>query len=306
MNKVLISVVGPTGIGKTRLGIVLANYFDTEIISADSRQFYKEMSIGTAVPSKNELATAHHHFIQHKSIHDHYSVGDFERDAIKKLNELFEEKDIVIMVGGSGLYVNAVTDGLNKFPEVDSSIREKLNYELATNGIEPLQSKLRKLDPDYFTEVDIQNPHRLIRALEICIGTEKPYSSFLKKPKSKRNFKVLTIGIDATRKKVYERINQRVDIMVKDGLLEEVRSLIDHKELNALQTVGYKEIFQYLDGNWTQEFAISEIKKNTRRFAKRQNTWFKKNRETIWVNHDYEKKELLKMVEKATLKLKNE
>lgn len=306
MNKVLISVVGPTGIGKTRLGIVLANHFNTEILSSDSRQFYKEMSIGTAVPSTVELAAAHHHFIQHKSIHDNYSVGDFERDALKKLDELFEVKDIVIMVGGSGLYVNAVTDGLNEFPEVDSCIREKLNVELATLGIGALQIKLKKLDPNYYTKVDIQNPHRLIRALEICIGADKPYSSFLEKPKSKRNFKVLTIGLGAGREIVYERINQRVDLMMQEGLLEEVRSLIDYKELNALQTVGYKEIFQYLDNNWTKEFAISEIKKNTRRFAKRQNTWFKKNKETLWINHDYEKNRLLTMVEKATLELKNE
>ncbi len=306
MNKVLISVTGPTAIGKTRLGILLANHFNTEIISADSRQFYKEMSIGTAVPTTNELTRAVHHFIQHKSIHEPYSVGDFEKDALKKLDELFRKNEIVIIVGGSGLYVDAITKGLDEFPKVEKSIREDLNKKLANNGIEVLQDMLSKLDPKHYNKIDIHNPHRLIRALEICIGTGKPYSTFLNKPKGKRNFKVLSLGLQAERSVVYERINERVDLMMEEGLLDEVKLLKDSRDLNALQTVGYKELFEYLDGNWTLDFAISEIKKNTRRFAKRQNTWFKKNLETLYVDYNYKENEILAMMDKAVMELQYE
>ncbi|MFI8603867.1 tRNA (adenosine(37)-N6)-dimethylallyltransferase MiaA [Cellulophaga baltica] len=288
MEKTVISVVGPTAIGKTKLAIAIAQQYKTEIISADSRQFFKEMNIGTAVPSPEELAAAPHHFIQHKSILEPYSVGDFERDAIAKLESLFETKDIVVLVGGSGLYVDAVTKGLDHFPEVDAAIRPRLNQELATQGIAVLQNQLKELDPEYFNKVDIQNPHRLVRALEICIGTEKPYSSFLNKDKNKRPFKTITLGIEAEREMIYERINQRVDLMVDAGLIDEVKSLIEHKALNALQTVGYKELFNYFEGLWQLDFAISEIKKNTRRFAKRQLTWFRRATETIWVDFNEE------------------
>ena len=306
MNKVLISVTGPTAIGKTRLGILLANHFNTVIISADSRQFYKEMSIGTAVPTKNELTSAVHYFIQHKSIHEPYSVGDFEKDALKKLDELFQEHEVVIMVGGSGLYVDAITKGLDAFPKVDKSIRENLNKQLADNGIEILQAKLRELDPEHYNKIDIYNPHRIVRALEISIGTGRPYSSFLNKPKGKRNFKVLSVGLQADRSVVYERINERVDLMMKEGLLDEVKLLKGSRDLNALQTVGYKELFEYLDGNWTLDFAISEIKKNTRRFAKRQNTWFKKNLETLYVDYNYKENEIIAMMDKAVMELQYE
>jgi tRNA dimethylallyltransferase len=288
MEKTVISVVGPTAIGKTKLAIAIAQEYNTEIISADSRQFFKEMNIGTAVPSPEELAAAPHHFIQHKSILEPYSVGDFERDAIAKLESLFETKDIVVLVGGSGLYVDAVTKGLDHFPKVDAAIRPRLNQELATEGIAVLQNRLKELDPEYFNKVDIQNPHRLVRALEICIGTGKPYSSFLNKDKNKRPFKTITLGIEAEREMIYERINQRVDLMVDAGLIDEVKSLIEHKALNALQTVGYKELFNYFEGLWQLDFAISEIKKNTRRFAKRQLTWFRRATETIWVDFDEE------------------
>ncbi|SDE81840.1 tRNA (adenosine(37)-N6)-dimethylallyltransferase MiaA [Cellulophaga baltica] len=288
MEKTVISVVGPTAIGKTKLAIAIAQQYKTEIISADSRQFFKEMNIGTAVPSPEELAAAPHHFIQHKSILEPYSVGDFERDAIAKLESLFETKDIVVLVGGSGLYVDAVTKGLDHFPEVDAAIRPRLNQELATQGIAVLQNRLKELDPEYFNKVDIQNPHRLVRALEICIGTGKPYSSFLNKDKNKRPFKTITLGIEAEREMIYERINQRVDLMVDAGLIDEVKSLIENKALNALQTVGYKELFNYFEGLWQLDFAISEIKKNTRRFAKRQLTWFRRATETIWVDFDEE------------------
>ncbi|WP_165749714.1 tRNA (adenosine(37)-N6)-dimethylallyltransferase MiaA [Cellulophaga sp. Z1A5H] len=286
MEKTLISVVGPTAIGKTKLAIALAKHYNTEIISADSRQFFKEMNIGTAVPTTDELAAAPHHFIQHKSISEPYSVGDFERDATTKLDQLFKTNTVVIMVGGSGLYVDAVTKGLDHFPVVEESIRQKLNEELAEKGIITLQEQLQDLDPDYFKKVDLHNPHRLVRALEICIGTGKPYSSFLNKDKNKRPFKTITIGIEADRTMIYERINLRVDLMIKAGLVDEVKSLIEYKALNALQTVGYKEIFNYFDGLWELDFAISEIKKNTRRFAKRQLTWFRKATAITWVDFD--------------------
>ncbi|PSG88106.1 tRNA (adenosine(37)-N6)-dimethylallyltransferase MiaA [Aurantibacter aestuarii] len=285
-EKLLISVVGPTAIGKTSLAIKLANYFDTEIISADSRQFFKEMSIGTAAPTQEELSQAKHHFIHHKSISDHYNVGAFEKDAIETLNTLFKTKSTVIMVGGSGLYVDAVTKGLDDFPEVDSEIRKNLNLQLSNEGLETLQLKLKTLDPKSYDKIAISNPQRVIRALEICIGTGKPYSSFLQKKKNKRNFKTITIGITADRDIIYDRINRRVDIMMSSGLLDEVKQLETKKDLNSLNTVGYKELFKYLEGEWTLEFAVSEIKKNSRRFAKRQLTWFKRQQETIWIAHN--------------------
>ncbi len=287
-NKYLITIIGPTAIGKTALSIQLASHFKAEIISADSRQFFKEMKIGTAVPSEEELAQAQHHFIQHKSIFDSYSVGDFEKEVVAKLRELFDQKDIAIMVGGSGLYVDAVVKGLDYFPKVDTSIREHLNAQFEKEGINSLQVQLQKLDPDYAERVDMENAHRLIRALEICIGTGKTYSSFLSNPKKQRNFQTIKIGLKADREIVYNRINRRVDIMMKEGLLEEAKQLLPHRTLNALQTVGYKELFNYFDGTWDLDFAISEIKKNTRRFAKRQFTWFKKDEDTLWF--DYEEK----------------
>ena len=285
MNKYLISIVGPTAIGKTTLSIKLAQYFNTEIISADSRQFYKEMQIGTAAPTPQELASAIHHFIHHKSVIDNYSVGAFEKDAISKLNELFKTHDIVIMVGGSGLYVDAVTKGLDYFPDVDPEIRKNLNKTLENKGIETLQLQLKELDIDTYNTIEISNPHRIIRALEICIGTDKPYSSFLKKKKKQRDFKTITIGLTADRELIYDRINKRVDIMIKNGLLNEVKTLQQYEDLNALNTVGYKEIFNFLNSKWSLDFAIEEIKKNTRRFAKRQLTWFKKNSNTFWFDY---------------------
>ncbi|PSG92199.1 tRNA (adenosine(37)-N6)-dimethylallyltransferase MiaA [Mesoflavibacter zeaxanthinifaciens subsp. sabulilitoris] len=284
-KKFLISVVGPTAIGKTALSIKLANYFKTEIISADSRQFFKEMSIGTAAPTEEELTAAPHHFIHHKSITEDYNVGAFEKEALKKIEELHQKHDIVIMVGGSGLYVDAVTKGLDYFPDVDPKIREQLNYTLEKEGLEALQLQLKNLDIVAYNTIAIDNPHRVIRALEICIGTNKPYSSFLNKEKNKRPFKTITIGLTADREIIYNRINKRVDIMVENGLIDEVKSLIEHKHLNALNTVGYKEIFNALDNTWSLDFAISEIKKNSRRFAKRQLTWFKRNNDTLWFDY---------------------
>ncbi len=281
----LITIVGPTAIGKTALSIQLAKHFKADIISCDSRQFYKEMRIGTAVPEPEELAAAKHHFIQNRSIFEDYNVGSFERDTLSKLDELFKENPVQIMVGGSGLYVDAVLKGLDYFPEVDPKIREELTEELATKGLEYLQEKLKELDLETYNTIEIENPKRVTRALEICIGSGIPYSTFKNKPKAPRNFTSIKVGLNADREIIYARINQRVDIMIKNGLLEEAKELYKHKGLNALQTVGYRELFSYFNEDFTKEFAISEIKKNTRRFAKRQLTWFKRDENTIWFDY---------------------
>ena len=286
MNKpVLIAIIGPTAIGKTDLSIKLAKHFQTEIISADSRQFYKEMSIGTAVPSTEELAQAKHHFIQHISVTNSYTVGDFEKEALNKLDELFNTHEVAIMVGGSGLYVDAVTKGLDDFPEIDTQIRAKLNEELHSKGLVYLQEQLKELDIEAFQTIAIDNPRRVIRALEVCLQTKKPYSSFLRKKENKRPFNTVYIGLTADREIIYNRINQRVDNMIQDGLLEEVETLLSKQGLNALQTVGYKELFNYFNKEWPLDFAISEIKKNTRRFAKRQLTWYRKNESVKWFDY---------------------
>ncbi len=289
----LITIVGPTAIGKTALSILLANHFKSDIISCDSRQFYKEMTIGTAVPEKEELAAAKHHFIQNRSIFEDYNVGSFERDTLKKLDNLFTENPIQIMVGGSGLYVDAVLKGLDYFPEVDPKIREKLTAELNEKGIEILQEKLKELDIETYNTIALDNPHRIMRALEVCIGSNTPYSTFKNKPKAPRNFNVIKIGLNADREIIYNRINQRVDIMLENGLLEEAKNLYVNKNLNALQTVGYRELFSFFDGNFTKEFAISEIKKNTRRFAKRQLTWFRKDESTLWFDYQTNKNKII-------------
>ncbi|WP_026777603.1 tRNA (adenosine(37)-N6)-dimethylallyltransferase MiaA [Polaribacter sp. Hel_I_88] len=303
MKNTLITIVGPTAIGKTALSIVLANHFKSDIISCDSRQFFKEMTIGTAVPSINELNAAKHHFIQNRSIFDAYNVGEFERDALAKLEELFLENPIQIMVGGSGLYVDAVLKGLDYFPEVDPQIRENLTKELKEQGIESLQNKLQELDIETYNNIALDNPHRIMRALEVCIGSGKTYSEFKNKPKEPRNFNCIKIGLTAEREIIYSRINQRVDIMIKNGLIKEAKNLHQHKNLNALQTVGYRELFSYFDTNFTMEFAISEIKKNTRRFAKRQITWFKRDEETLWFDYKSDAKKIISEIEN---RIKNE
>ncbi|SHL75320.1 tRNA (adenosine(37)-N6)-dimethylallyltransferase MiaA [Flavobacterium xanthum] len=295
--KYLITIIGPTAIGKTSLSIVLANYFKCDIISCDSRQFFKEMTIGTAVPSKLELAATNHHFIQNKSILENYTVGDFEKEAIIKLDELFLTNDYAILVGGSGLYVDAILKGFDEFPEIDPTIRSDINANYEKLGIGYLQQKLEVLDPDYYKTLSIenpqtlQNPQRMMRFVEVCIGSGKPYSSFLNQKKNSRNFTPILIGLEADRKIIYNRINQRVDIMMNEGLLAEAKDLFAHKELNALQTVGYRELFSYFDREITLELAIEEIKKNTRRFSKRQLTWFKRNEITKWFDFEtpYEK-----------------
>ncbi len=297
----LVAILGPTGIGKTRLAIQLAKHFSSEIISADSRQVYKEMTVGTAVPSKEELEEISHWFIQHTSIHQNYSVGDFEREAIQKLNELFKKHRIIIMVGGSGLYLDAVTKGLDDFPMIDSEIREELGKNLEQKGLDFLGDKLRNLDPEYAKTADLQNPRRVIRALEICMGTGKPYSSFLNQTSAKRNFETIKIGMTAPRELIYERIEKRVDQMMQNGLLEEVKTLCPHRHLNALNTVGYKEFFPYFDGETSLAEAVEELKKNTRRFAKRQLTWFRKDQEITWFQNNVSLKEITDFIAQKTV-----
>ncbi len=289
--KYLITIVGPTAIGKTSLSIALAQHFGCEIISCDSRQFFKEMSVGTAVPNDKELSEAKHHFIHNKSIFENYTVGDFEKEAISKLDELYITSDFAILVGGSGLYVDAVLKGFDAFPEIENSVREQVNANYEKLGISYLQQKLQELDSDYFDTITIenpqtlQNPQRMMRLVEVCIGSGKPYSSFMNKKKNTRNFTPIIIGLEADREKIYERINQRVEIMINEGLLAEAEKVFPNKNLNALQTVGYRELFDCFEGKTTLKFAIEEIKKNTRRFAKRQLTWFKRNEATKWFDY---------------------
>ncbi len=284
------------------MSIALAQHFDCDIISCDSRQFFKEMKIGTAVPNDEELASALHHFIQNKSIFENYSVGDFEKEAIAKLDELFLKNNIQIMVGGSGLYVDAVLKGFDTFPEIDSNVREEVRLNYEAKGIDYLQNQLKELDSDYYnfiTETNpqtLQNPQRIMRFVEVCIGTEKPYSSFLNKEKNKRNFTPIIIGLEAEREIIYNRINQRVDIMMNEGLLAEAENLFPNKALNALQTVGYRELFDYFEGKISLDFAIEEIKKNTRRFSKRQLTWFKRTENAVWFDYLIDRKEIINFI----------
>ena len=287
-QKILISIVGPTAIGKTTLAIKVAQHLQTEIISADSRQFYKEMSIGTAKPNADELAQAKHYFIDSHSIHDEFNVGDYEKSAIAKIEDLFKQHDILVLVGGSGLYVNAILFGFDELPKADEALRTSLNQQFANEGIESLQNQLKTLDPIYYQEVDIQNPQRIIRALEVCISTGKPFSSFRKTAPKNRSFQSIVIGLDMEREKLYERINLRVDQMIAEGLVAEATSLKDYQHLNALKTVGYSEIFQYLNSHLALPEAIDKIKQNTRNFAKRQLTWFRKNQEVNWFEPNQE------------------
>ena len=284
-RKTLLTIVGPTAIGKTRMAIALATHFGTEILSCDSRQFFKELRIGTAVPSAEELMAAPHHFIQHKSIFEAYSVGDFERDVIALLDKLFKKHDVVVMVGGSGLYAKAIIDGLDDFPEVDEVIRQELNEAYVQKGIEYLQELLKTLDEVQYNQMDVQNPQRLIRALEVCRASGKPYSSFLQRKEKQRDFTSVQIGLTADRTEVYERINKRVDMMLEEGLLIEAQDMMPYKHLNALQTVGYKELFSFFEGECSFEAAIEAIKMNTRRFAKRQFTWFQKDKRIKWFDY---------------------
>jgi tRNA dimethylallyltransferase len=302
----LITIIGPTAIGKTSLSIALAQHFKCDIISCDSRQFFKEMKIGTAVPSEKELAAAPHHFIQNKSIFESYSVGDFEQEALIKLDDLFQKNNIQIMVGGSGLYVDAVLKGFDEFPEIDPSVRAEINSKYDALGIDYLQEQLNALDSDYFQKLQtenpqtLQNPQRMKRFVEVCIGSGKPYSSFIGKRKNTRNFTPIIIGLEAEREIMYDRINQRVALMLNEGLLAEAEALYPNKELNALQTVGYRELFDYFDSNIKDsrllENAIEQIKMNTRRFSKRQMTWFKRTENVSWFDFLTDRDKILSII----------
>ncbi len=285
-QKTLIVIAGPTASGKTAAGIELAKNLNTEIISADSRQFYREMNIGTAKPAPGELAQVKHHFINSHSITDNFNVGDFERQGLALLDELFKKKDKVIMVGGSGLYIKAICEGFDQLPDANLAIRERLNTDLEEKGINYLQEKLRIADPEYHAQVDLHNPQRVIRALEVYESNGQPFSLYRKANFKIRPFNVIKYGISRPREKLYERINQRVDEMIANGLIEEARTLLPSSHLNALQTVGYTEVFNYLNGKTDLPAAIAAIKQNTRRFAKRQMTWFNKDKEIKWLNPD--------------------
>ena len=282
MSKTLIIISGPTAVGKTALGIEIAQHYKTEIISADSRQFFKETTIGTAKPTHKELEAVKHHFINSHSITENFSVGHYEKQALETLNHIFSRNDYAVMVGGSGLYINAIVNGFDELPEITIDVRNTLNTKLEEQGILALQQELEKADPEYYQTVDINNPQRVIRALEVFYSSGKPFSSFRTGIKRERPFKIVLIGLNMDREKLYERINLRVDIMLEQGLADEVKSLIPHQRLNSLNTVGYTEIFDYLNGNISLERAIELIKQNSRRYAKRQITWFKKMEGIKW------------------------
>jgi len=295
VNKLLISIVGPTGIGKTKLAIEIATYFGTEIVSCDSRQFFKEMPIGTAMPSDEERKMITHHFVANLSVKDEYSIGKYEEEALSKINELFQKYDKLVLVGGSGMYEKAVIQGLDNLPSSCTENIQNLEKILQTDGIYALQKILQEIDAEYYKRMDNQNPRRLIRALDVYMQTGKPYSEFLSKSRIKRPFYVLRIGIEAQREILYKRINMRVDDMIQKGLLEEVKQLIPFREKIALKTVGYTELFKYLDGEWNLDFAMDEIKKNSRRYAKRQLTWYRKSTDIQYVPMEYTCRDITKI-----------
>lgn len=281
-EKTLVCVVGPTAIGKTAVGVRLAAHFHTVVLSADSRQLYREMNVGTAKPTMDELAAVPHYFINSHTVTDDYSAGEFERDALKLLEDLFSTHDIVVLVGGSGLFVNAVCQGLDDLPKPLAGVRERLNSAHRQRGLEYLQHMLKQADPLYYHEVDIHNPQRVIRALEVYESTGLPFSHFRRRQAAARHFNVLKIGLHADRERLYGRINARVDSMMEAGLLEEVQSLLAYRDKPPLKTVGYAELFDYLDGRYTLQQAVEKIKQNTRRYAKRQLTWFRSDTATKW------------------------
>lgn len=280
--KYLIVVVGPTAVGKTAIGIQLAKHFDTDVISCDSRQFYKELTVGTAKPTVQEMDGVIHHFINSHSIDQVVSAGDFEKECLSLLSELYLKKDIYVLVGGSGLFVKALLEGLDHFPEVPHSVRETLNARFEKEGILPLQEELKERDPIYFEKVDIHNHQRIIRALEVCIGTGRPFSSYLSNSITKRPFTPIKVGLSLDRAVLFNRINLRVDQMINNGLEAEVQGVSGYQDHYALRTVGYQELFDFFQGKTSKEKAIELIKRNTRRYAKRQLTWFKKDEETKW------------------------
>ena len=286
MNKTLIVLLGPTAVGKTDISIDIAQHLNCDIISADSRQFFREMKIGTARPSDDQLARVKHHFIAFLSVRDYYSSNRYEKDVLDLLSELFQNNNIALMSGGSAMYIDSVCQGIDDIPDADPAVREQLNRKYEEEGIRGLRIMLKILDPEYYKNVDLKNYKRIIRALEICETTGLPYSSFLKKQKRERDFNILKIGLERPREELYERIDRRVDEMIVQGLENEVASLYEYKELNALNSVGYKEFFDYFRGRITKEKAIELIKRNTRRFAKRQITWWAKDKDISWFQAD--------------------
>ena len=281
-HKTLIIIAGPTAVGKTDLCVKLAKLFDTEVISADSRQFYRQLAIGTAKPSHKEMDGIKHHFMDSHSIHDYYSVGDFERDCLAVLEEIFQKKDVAILTGGSGMFIKIITDGIDEMPEADLELRQKLAQRCENGGLEVLANELKQLDPIYYQQVDIQNTQRVLRALEVCMATGKPFSSFRKNQKVNRPFRIIKIGLERPREELYTRIDKRMDIMLASGLEAEAKSVMDFRDHYALKTVGYREIYEYLDGEYDRNEMVRLLKRNSRRYAKRQMTWFKNQDEFHW------------------------
>jgi tRNA dimethylallyltransferase len=299
MQNILLVLLGPTGVGKTEVSIDVAGWFGCDIISCDSRQFYKEMAVGTSPPTEDQLKRIKHHFIKFLSVKDYYSASLFERAVMNLLPELFKKNNVVIMTGGSGMYIDAVCYGIDDIPDVDPVIREKYTIKYKVEGIESLRASLKLMDPEHYKKVDLRNYKRIIRALEICETTGQPYSTYLKNAKRERDFRVIKIGIERPREELYEKINVRVDMMINQGLEEEARALYEFKNLNALNTVGYKEFFDFFDGKISREKAVELIKRNTRRYAKRQITWWAKDKEIRWFNPE-KKREIMEYISDFT------
>ena len=284
----LIVILGPTGVGKTNISLRLAEYFNCPIVSSDSRQFYRELKIGTAAPSELELQRAKHYFIGSHSIFDEYNAGQYELDAIQLLAELFHKNDFVLLVGGSMMYIDAICKGLDDIPAVDGEVRLFWQNQFAVKGLEFIQKELLKLDPKHYGEVDLQNPKRILHALEICNMTGKPYSDLRSGEQKERNFNIVKIGLNRPRPELYGRINKRVDTMMEQGLFQEAEQFYPQRELNTLNTVGYKELYEYMNGNWSLDFAVNMIKQDSRRYAKRQLTWFNRDENINWFHPDEE------------------
>lgn len=295
-KKTLIVLIGPTGVGKTDLSISIAEKYKSPIISADSRQLYSELKIGTAAPTEEYLKRVKHHFVGTLKLTDYYSAAQYESDVICLLDELFKEKDTILLTGGSMMYIDAICKGIDDIPTVDSDTRQMMMEKYEKEGLERLCAELKLLDPEYYSIVDLKNPKRVIHALEICYMTGKTYTSFRTGNKKQRPFNIIKIGLCRDREELYERINKRVDIMISDGLVDEVKSVYKYKDLNSLNTVGYKEIIQYLDGNCTLDFAIDKIKQNSRIYSRKQMTWFKRDNEITWFHPD-NKEEIMKFIE---------
>ena len=295
----LLVLLGPTGVGKTKLSLSLAEHFGCPIVSSDSRQFYRELKIGTAAPTEEELNRVKHYFIGSHSIHDEYNAGQYEQDAIKLLDELFQKHKVVLLVGGSMMYIDAICNGMDEIPTVDAETRAYWQKQFSEFGLEFIHSELKKLDPLHYDQVDLQNPKRILHALEICTITGKPYSELRTGVRKPRSFNILKVGLNRPRPDLYERINTRVEIMMREGLLQEAEQFYRFKGLNTLNTVGYKELYEYMDGNWTLDFAVNMIKQDSRRYAKRQLTWFNRDKEILW----YHPEELESNIELITTKI---